>query len=38
MTALFLGLCALACPLSMLLMMWFMRRRDSSPPPQAGEK
>jgi hypothetical protein len=26
MTALILGLCALACPVGMLGMMWFMRR------------
>ena len=38
MTAIFLGLCALACPLSMLLMMWFMRRRDNSPRPHDEEK
>jgi hypothetical protein len=37
MTAIFLGLCALACPLSMLLMMWLMRRRESGRPPQDKE-
>lgn len=35
MTALFLGLCALACPLMMLLMMWFMRRNK---PPNRGDE
>jgi hypothetical protein len=38
MTAIFLVVCAFACPLSMLLMMWFMRRRDSGRPPQDEEK
>jgi hypothetical protein len=37
MTAIFLGLCALACPLSMLLMMWFMRRRDAGSRPHDEE-
>ena len=33
--ALILGLCALACPLSMVAMMWMMRRR---PPRDESEK
>jgi hypothetical protein len=37
MTALFLGLCALACPLSMLLMMWLNRRRDAGSRPHDEE-
>ena len=36
MTALIRGLCALACPLSMLLMMRFMRR-DAGPPSRDEE-
>jgi hypothetical protein len=34
-TTLILGLCALACPLSMLVMMWMMRRRNAHPPERA---
>ena len=38
MTALIRGLCALACPLSMLLMMRFMRHRDAGARPHGEGK
>lgn len=38
MTALILGLCLLACPLSMLLMMWIMGRHRDRSPTRAGRE